>query len=147
LEKRARSKVVRCTPSAAADAEGRSPATCTVDGADIAADLVRGGHVFSASTMFGGYSSQEGEAKKTSAGLWSGEAERPAAYRAKLWDDAKKAAPEGCPIKAVSVSGAKVYLLPWSSGYKKAAVKTAKGERWFCSESEAASAGFRPERT
>jgi endonuclease YncB( thermonuclease family) len=147
LEKRARSKVVRCTPSAAADGEGRVPATCTVDGADIAAELVRGGHVFAASTMFGGYSSQEAEAKKAAAGLWTGEAERPTAYRAKLWDEAIKAAPEGCPIKAVSVSGTKIYLLPWSTGYKKAAVKTAKGERWFCSESDAASAGYRADRT
>lgn len=147
LEKLARSKTVRCAPTAAADLSGRVPATCTVEGVDIAAELVRGGSVFSEATMFGGYASQEGEAKKAAIGLWNGESDRPAVYRAKLWDEAKKASPEGCPIKAVSAGGSKLYLLPWSGGYKKATVRTAKGERWFCSESDAASAGYRLDRT
>jgi endonuclease YncB( thermonuclease family) len=143
FEKLAKGKSVKCNPSGGADATGRIAATCTVEGRDIAADLVRGGHVFSASSVFGGYSSQENEAKAAKNGIWNGEAERPAAYRSKLWEEAKKASPDGCPIKAVSNSGTKVYVLPWAEGYRKTSVKTSKGERWFCSESDATAAGYK----
>jgi endonuclease YncB( thermonuclease family) len=143
LEKTAKGKTVKCSPSGSADASGRITATCTLDGKDIAADLVRAGHVFSASSVFGGYASQEAEAKRANAGIWNGESERPQAYRSKLWDDAKKSAPDGCPIKAVSSGSGKVYFVPWASDYKSTNVRTSKGERWFCSETDATAAGYK----
>jgi endonuclease YncB( thermonuclease family) len=139
----ARSKTVACKPSGSADVTGRTTAACSVDGKDIAGELVRGGHVFSASSMFGGYSSLEAEAKAAKRGLWKGDAERPQVWRDKLWADAKKSSPDGCPIKAVSNGSSKVYVLPWAADYKKTTVRTSKGERWFCSEGDAAAAGYR----
>jgi hypothetical protein len=43
------------------------------------------------------------------------------------------------------VSGdAKTYVLPWSPSYERTKVRTNRGERWFCSESEARQAGWKP---
>ena len=72
-----------------------------------------------------------------------GDVERPAAYRAKLWEEAKRRAPEGCPIKGQVAGSARTYVLPWSPDYERARVQKTRGERWFCSEQEAVSAGFK----
>ena len=37
-----------------------------------------------------------------------------------------------------------IYHPPWSPWYSKINMETAKGKRWFCSESEAIDAGWRP---
>jgi hypothetical protein len=36
--------------------------------------------------------------------------------------------------------------MPWSPWYEKVRIDPGKGERWFCSESEAMAAGWRPVR-
>jgi endonuclease YncB( thermonuclease family) len=143
LEKVTRSKTLKCTGSGAPDAAGRTNATCTADGKDIAADLVRAGHVFSTTSFVGGYSSDESVAKAAKAGVWNGASERPAAYRSKAWDAAKSASPDGCPIKGSVTSNGKVYVLPWATGYTRTTVRAPKGERWFCSEADAIAAGFK----
>jgi len=126
------------------DRAGVPLATCYVKDKDLAAELVRAGHVFSSGGLFSGYSGVESEAKSLKAGIWAGEAQRPADYRAKRWEEAKRAAPDGCPIKGSVSSGSRVYVLPWSPKYDHVKIKSAKGERWFCSEQEAQSAGWRP---
>jgi endonuclease YncB( thermonuclease family) len=142
LERAARGKTVRCVV-ASTDATSRSLATCTVDGRDLAAELLKEGHVFSTSGFFGSYASLESEAKKAKVGLWAGDAERPADYRTRLWDAAKQSAPDGCPIKALAQSS-KTYVLPWSSDYSRTNVRATRGDRWFCSEQDAVAAGFKP---
>ena len=144
LERLARAKTFRCVTEGGPDANGRTPANCTVDGRDVASELVKDGHVFSAATFFGGYAAQESEAKRSGAGLWSGEAERPADFRAKMWETAKATAPGGCPIKGQVSGSRKTYLLPWAAEYARANVRTGRGERWFCNEAEAVAAGFTP---
>jgi endonuclease YncB( thermonuclease family) len=143
LETALRSGPVACTPRGAADAAGRLAATCTLAGEDLAARLVREGHVFAAAMTFGGYGVQESEARMKKAGLWSGNPERPAAYRARLWETAKKTSPEGCPIKGTVQAGIRIFVQPWDSGYRRASVRANRGERWFCSEADAIAAGFR----
>jgi endonuclease YncB( thermonuclease family) len=126
------------------DNTGRRLGTCYAHGKDIAATLVREGHVFSSGGLFASYGSLESEARANKAGIWRGEAERPSDYRAKIWEAAKRAAPDGCPIKGqVSASG-KFYVAPWSPEYPRIRVRTARGERWFCSEQEAQAAGWKP---
>ncbi len=98
LERLVRGKTTACTASGSPDAAGRAMATCLVDARDVAADLVRDGHVFATVSMFGGYSSLESEARQKKTGLWNGEAERPSENRAKVWEAAKKSSPDGCPI-------------------------------------------------
>jgi endonuclease YncB( thermonuclease family) len=117
---------------------------CAARGADIAEALVREGHVFAEESLFARYATQESDARRARAGLWSGEAERPSDYRAKRWEEARRAAPEGCPIKGRVASGTRVYVLPWSPAYESVRVVSARGERWFCSEAEAQAAGWRP---
>lgn len=144
LERLVRGKMLKCQTGTTPDANGRLNGTCALeDGRDIGAVLVEGGHVFSTSSYFGGYAAQELEAKHAKVGMWANDIERPAEYRAKLWDSAKRTAPEGCPIKGTVTSAGKLYVLPWSSDYSKATVRPTRGERWFCSEGEAQQAGWR----
>ena len=66
-----------CQPEGT-DAGGRTLARCTAGGEDIAAAMVREGHVFSSGGLFARYGSQESEARQKKAGVWAGEVERPA---------------------------------------------------------------------
>lgn len=134
-----RSDRVSCELSGSED--GVSTGECKVGDRDLAAELVRGGNVFAIHGLFSAYGSLEDEARAEKAGLWVGEAARPAAYRELKWEEAKRAAPDGCPIKA-TVRGGKRYYVPWARGYEKVRVAR-RGERWFCSETEAQQAGFK----
>lgn len=126
------------------DDSGFKTGRCTIGNKDVAGELVRQGHVFSDGTILARYGSEEREARNAKLGLWSGgEVERPSAYRAKVWDEAKRRAPDGCPIKGQVSGGSRTYVLPWSPDYDRVRVQRARGERWFCSEQEAVSAGFK----
>ena len=146
LEKVIKGKTVRCVPYSAADTSGQVEARCEVDGHDVAADLVRQGFVFSSSLYFGGYAGLEAEARSNARGVWSGEIERPADYRARIWEMAKRSSPDGCPIKGQVTASGKTYVLPWSVDYSRTTIKTQRGERWFCSEDEAVAAGWKAAR-
>ncbi|HCS79242.1 TPA: nuclease [Patescibacteria group bacterium] len=51
---------------------------------------------------------------------------------------------ETCTIKGnISSSGEKIYHLPGCGSYDKTAINEQTGERWFCSEDEAVSTGWR----
>jgi endonuclease YncB( thermonuclease family) len=141
LARMVRSKHLTCDISGTDDA-GRPLGVCRDGPVEINAQLVKEGHVFAAEGMLARYSSQQAEAQRLKAGVWKGEAERPAAYRAKRWEDAKRKAPDGCPIKGQVASGGKIYVLPWSAKYDRVQVRTGRGERWFCSEREARDAGW-----
>lgn len=145
LTKLVRGKTLRCELSGADD-EGRQFGVCKTVNAgsaqDIAALLVKEGAVFSKGGLWGSYDSLESEAKARKTGLWRGDAERPAEYRAKLWEQARKAAPEGCPIKGQVAGERRTYVLPWAADYGSVRIKTSRGERWFCSENEAKAAGW-----
>ena len=137
---------VRCEP-AGKDSTGVTRATCTTGSTDLAAALVKSGHVFAETGMMPRYRAEQTAAREAKVGLWSGsgEPERPSAWRTRLWDEARAKAPQGCPIKG-KVAGrrgeAKTYHLPWSPTYMQLRVVSARGERWFCSEDEARAAGF-----
>ncbi len=54
-------------------------------------------------------------------------------------------APSGdCLIKGNISSKGRIYHLPGSESYEKTQISESKGERWFCTESEARAAGWRP---
>jgi endonuclease YncB( thermonuclease family) len=143
LSRSVRGATVRCDIGGS-DSTGRALGTCYAHGKDIAARLVREGHVFSSGGWLASYGSLERQARARKTGLWQGEAERPAEYRAKVWEAAKRAAPGGCPIKGQVSPGGKTYVLPWSPDYQRIHVRTARGERWFCSEQDAVAAGWKP---
>jgi endonuclease YncB( thermonuclease family) len=144
LQKLVAGKKVGCEISGRGE-DGTVQATCEVNGADIAAQMVRGGYVFAASGLFATYASAEREARAAKTGLWrAGEPQRPADVRARIWADAKLAAPDGCPIKGIVAGDAKAYIVPWQAAYEKAKIRTSRGERWFCTEAEARAAGWKP---
>ena len=126
------------------EANNMSSATCQVNGADVAGQLVRGGHVFATTGLFATYASAEREARSNRDGLWRSNALRPAEYRAKVWNEAKQSAPDGCPIKGTIAGDNKTYLVPWAPSYEKSKVRPERGERWFCTEAEARAAGWKP---
>jgi endonuclease YncB( thermonuclease family) len=143
LARLAESGRVACKLSRA-DANGRRAGSCKIGDRDIAAELVRSGHVFADTGLFSSYATLEQEARAAKLGVWGGDAERPADYRAHKWQDAKRDAPDGCPIKGGVRRGQRIYVLPWSRDYASTRVSVGRGERWFCSESEAQAAGWKP---
>ena len=137
-------RTLACTVSGA-DSAGYSLATCTRGELDIGGELVRQGHVFAGGGLFASYSGLERQARDAKAGIWAtGDLERPAEFRAKAWEEAKRRAPDGCPIKGLVTGGTRVYVLPWSPDYDRGRIQKTRGERWFCSEREAEAAGFKP---
>lgn len=135
-------KDVRCEAKGK-DSAGRETASCRAGDVDIAAQLVRQGVVFAETGMLARYSTDETAARTAKTGFWQGDVERPAEFRAKSWEAAKKRAPEGCPIKGNVTGDGKVYVMPWSPGYRAARVQKSRGERWFCTEQDAVAAGFK----
>jgi hypothetical protein len=64
-------------------------------------------------------------------------------FRETRWAGAEQEAPEGCAIKGNITGNGQIYHMPWSTWYGKVKVEPAKGERWFCTEDEAQTAGWR----
>jgi endonuclease YncB( thermonuclease family) len=61
------------------DRYGRTVATCAVDGRDLGAAMVAGGHA----VAYGAYHEEERAARNAGRGIWSSRFERPADWRAK----------------------------------------------------------------
>jgi endonuclease YncB( thermonuclease family) len=136
-----RGRTIKCDIKGT-DAAGRASGICYDDSTDIGAALVKSGHAFAEQGFLARYGRQESQAQAAKIGLWSGEAERPASYRARTWEEAKRSAPDGCPIKGQVTGGARIYVLPWSPDYGRVRVSKSRGGRWFCSEQEAIAAGW-----
>jgi endonuclease YncB( thermonuclease family) len=134
----------RVTCEVSVPIDGTATGDCKVDGRDVAGELVSGGHVFAVPGIFSSYGGLEDEAQANKAGIWVGQASRPSEYRQQKWDEAKRDAPDGCPIKGSVRGSRRYYVVPWARGYERVRVSESRGERWFCSEAEAREAGFRP---
>lgn len=143
LERLSRGRPLACQISGS-DSQGYSLGSCRAGGQDVAGALVKAGHVFATQGFLSSYGGFESQAKTARAGIWSGGADRPSRYRAKRWEEAKRQAPDGCPIKGQLSGRDRVYVLPWSGAYEKIKLRPARGERWFCSEDEARAAGWKP---
>lgn len=143
LDRLVRSATVTCVPNGHDDA-GRQLATCKARGSDIGAELVRRGHVFAASGLFARYGGDEEEARAAGVGIWQGDVVRPKEWRDQAWEEAKRNAPDGCPIKGIARASSPTYVMPWTRGYASKTPRLDRGDRWFCSESEARDAGFSP---
>jgi len=125
------------------DEAGVTLAGCDAGGIDLAGALVKAGYAFASEGIFAPYTGDEADARARKVGLWRGNPERPTVAKAKAWEAAKVKAPDGCPIKGHVVSGTKVYVLPWDPDYSRRSVQKSRGDRWFCSEAEAQSAGWK----
>ena len=130
--------------SAGRDKYGRMLGWCSVDGRDINREMVREGMAWAFVKYSRRYEAVEAEARTAKAGIWQGDAQPAWVYREQHWQVAETVAPQGCAIKGNITSNGRIYHPPWSAWYAKVKVEPEKGERWFCSEAEAAEAGFRP---
>ncbi|MEM9355718.1 MAG: thermonuclease family protein [Pseudomonadota bacterium] len=144
LSKIVGSRKVSCS-NLSADSNGFKNGTCRIGENDIAMQLLRRGHAFSTASSYGSYSTEETAARTAKVGIWSGKAQLPEEFREASWASAKDKAPDGCPIKGRVTRGGKIYLLPWSPSYRNRKVRKSRGERWFCSESDALAAGWKPD--
>lgn len=126
------------------DKYGRMLGICFVDGEDINARMVREGLAWAFVRYSMTYVSEEAEARADRAGIWTGTAEPAWEYREKRWAGAEYAAPNGCAIKGNITAHGHLYYMPWSPRYASVKIEEGKGERWFCSEAEAISAGWHP---
>ena len=129
------------------DKYGRMLGVCMVGRLDINAELVRRGYAWAFVRYSKVYVGQEAEARARLLGIWQGPAMPAWDYRAQRWTDASPSAPEGCAIKGNVSRGGLIYHMPWSPWYEKVAMRPDKGTRWFCSETDAAAAGWRPAMT
>jgi endonuclease YncB( thermonuclease family) len=144
---------VRCRPRDT-DRYGRLVSTCTAGGVDLGGRLVAEGLARAYIRFSDAYAALEAEARAAGRGLWQGTADAPWQYRAEARSGtggfrpaAGATAPAGCAIKGnVSADGARIYHLPGGPGYASTRIDPARGEAWFCDETAARAAGFRPPR-
>ena len=155
----AKSQPVRCD-FVERDHYGRFVGNCyRADNVNIAASLVRSGLALDWPRYSNGFYAAEQEAAKADRiGVWQGEFELPWEWRAKRRepDIQQQSAPvssllsageSNCNIKGnISDKGERIYHLPGQGYYEKTKISEGKGERWFCSETEARAAGWRASR-
>jgi len=134
----------------ARDRHDRLVAVCTAGGRDINAEMVRRGAALAYRDYSTAYVEAEKEALFAQAGVWAGEVEVPATYRAAVRAAAaaanERTAPPGCQIKGNISANGRIYHRPGQEHYGDTRIDPARGERWFCSEAEARAAGWRPAR-
>lgn len=142
------------------DRYGRFVGNCfRADGASVQEFLVRNGWAMDWPRYSdGAYASFQDAAKAERIGIWAGEFQPPWEWRATagaaheapaqivpLLNPAQEAG--ACNIKGnINSSGERIYHLPGQEHYGRTRISTGKGERWFCSEADARSAGWRPAR-
>ena len=144
------------------DAYGRTVAVCATGSVDLGAEMVRAGLALAYREYADDYVDEEDEARTARRGAWNGDFTAP-------WDDRQDAAgashasrlsdgfePEedtassgncvGTGIKGNNRNGERIYHVPGSRSYGETKIDPSNGERWFCTEEEARSAGWRAPR-
>ena len=136
-------KPVRCE-SGGADRWGRTLGVCFLGQQDIGSWMVRQGHAWAFVRYSRKYLTEEAEARSRRLGIWQGEALPAWEYRAQRWANTEPKAPEGCAIKGNVTAYGRIYHMPWSPWYARIKMDAGNGRRWFCTEAEALTAGWRP---
>jgi endonuclease YncB( thermonuclease family) len=130
--------------SAGKDRYGRLLAFCRTGEIEVNRWLVAHGWAWAFVKYDARYLADERRAKSANLGIWKGKADPPWDWRAGQTVSAPPETSGGCRIKGnVSANGERIYHLPWQHAYGKTRIDRASGERWFCSETEALSAGWR----
>lgn len=131
------------------DRYGRTVAVCVgADGDDINAAMVAAGAAYAYEKYARDYIETEATARAGGYGIWHAGGQDPAEFRAekrasRRSSQSPQVAPAGCLIKGnISASG-KLYHLPGGRWYTGTRITASTGERWFCSEREAKTAGWR----
>ncbi|KQZ80941.1 succinoglycan biosynthesis protein exoi [Mesorhizobium sp. Root157] len=139
------------------DQYGRFVGNCArADGKSVQEWLVVNGHALDWPRYSNGaFAAQEATARASRRGMWQGDFQKPWDWRAAQRNIEPAAAPvplmqtgsSGCNIKGnISSKGERIYHVPGQENYDDTRISENKGERWFCSESDARQAGWRKAR-
>jgi endonuclease YncB( thermonuclease family) len=147
------------------DSYGRMVAVCSNGAADLGAEMVSAGLALAYRQYGDDYVDEENAARTARRGLWASEFTRPWELRRSeagatqgstsprasepVGRSQPRASAPGatrCLIKGNVSDNGKIYHVPGSSRYDETQIDPAKGERWFCTEQEARSAGWRAPR-
>jgi endonuclease YncB( thermonuclease family) len=126
------------------DKYGRTLGTCFIDGRNVNAEMVRLGLAWAFVRYSSSYVADEEHARTAKLGIWQNETQPAWEYRAKAWAARAETAPDGCAIKGNVTPSGHIYHMPWSPWYDKVRITGHSNKRWFCSETEAIAAGWRP---
>jgi endonuclease YncB( thermonuclease family) len=125
----------------------RLVAKCKVDWLDLGAELVNRGMAIAYERYSLDYVPNHREARARGVGIFAGEFIEPSRWRRgerNPIEIANDNIPVNCPIKGnINRDGERIYHMPGQEHYHKTRINTDKGERWFCTEGEAKSAGWR----
>lgn len=148
------------------DRYGRVVGTCEMltTGDSLNAYMVRTGWALAYRQYATAYVADEAAAQEAKNGLWQGRFVPPWDYRAGTrlersgnglagaesrsaeQAEATTSKPGPCAIKGNTSDSGRIYHVPGSKWYARTRIDTGRGERWFCSESEAQAAGWRAPR-
>jgi hypothetical protein len=146
--------------ASARDDYGRIVAVCRSGSTDLGGAMVRAGLALASRQYSNAYVAVETAARTARRGLWAGEFTPPWEWRR----DERPGAParntqrgatsgtqsvpsSGCRIKGnINGDGERIYHTPSSASYDDTTIDENRGERWFCSEADARSAGWRAPR-
>ncbi|WP_339763599.1 thermonuclease family protein [uncultured Sulfitobacter sp.] len=136
------------------DRYGRSVARCVVGNVDVGQSLVASGLAFAFAEYSRDYIAVEKAAIRAGRGIHAYTMVRPSEFRAQKRDTQTAAAKtpaqvgqNGCTIKGnISAKGVRIFHVAGQRDYQRTSIRTDKGERWFCSASEARAAGWRAAR-
>lgn len=130
------------------DRYGRRLVTCHGGFGDLGQAMVAQGMARAYRRYAMDYVGAEQAAQRGGLGIWQGDNQSPEAYRAAEAASAPvlETGPSGsdtCRIKGNISGNGRIYHLPGQDYYDKTRIVAARGERWFCSEAEARTAGWR----
>ena len=148
LAKKIGSDTVTCIPTDQ-DRYGRVVAICSVTGEDLNAWMVREGWALAYRQYSLDYINEENSASASGRRLWNTEFTPPWEWRrrkhASVSQQSSGPSPQsGCNIKGnINRKGERIYHIPGGHYYDGTVITASKSERWFCSEMEAKTAGWR----
>lgn len=134
------------------DRYGRSVGVCREAGEDLNAWMVRQGWALAYRRYSRAYVAEESEARTARRGMWRGDFVKPWDWRrgerlAGITAASDNAAGGRCRIKGnIAQNGTRIYHMPGGQFYDRTRIDTSRGERWFCTENEARTAGWRRSR-
>lgn len=133
---------IRCSGKQA-DRYQRVIAVCYRGTIDLNALMVRTGHAWAYRKYSSDYVTQEQEARTHRHGIWREPTQMAQKYRLQGQGHIDPSKPVGCAIKGNISGNGRIYHTPRSPWYRRTRVTPSKGERWFCTEMEALTAGWR----
>lgn len=136
---------VRCQPKGT-DRYKRILAECFSRSVNLNAAMVKAGWALAYRQYSKAYIPDEDDAKAQARGMWGGNFQPAWEYRKNPTKD-EQTQNHGCMIKGnINSKGRRIYHLPGTTSYARTRITKEKGERWFCSESDAVAAGWKPAR-